>query len=88
MRQHSGHPECCRYFLLIIFLGEIPEAITNYGELLARKLVDRITVSDEEIVVEIKSGLEIKAKHKEKMGINETRSRLFKISSGRFLLYV
>ena len=53
---------CCRYFLLIIVLGEIPEAITNYGELLARKLVDRITVSDEEIVVEMKSGLEIKAK--------------------------
>jgi len=48
--------------LLIIVLGEIPEAITNYGELLARKLVDRITVSDEEIVVEMKSGLEIKAK--------------------------
>lgn len=62
MRQHSGHPECCRYFLRIIFLGEIPEAITNYGELLARKLVDRITISDEEIVVEMKSGLEIKAK--------------------------
>ena len=62
MRQHSGHPECCRYFLLIIFLGEIPEAITNNGELLARKLVDRITISDEEIAVEIKSGLEIKAK--------------------------
>ena len=61
MRQHSGHPECCRYFLLIIVLGEIPEAITNYGELLARKLVDRITVSDEEIVVEMKSGLEIRA---------------------------
>lgn len=62
MRQHSGHPECCRYFLLIIFLGEVPEAITNYGELLARKLVDRITISDEEIVVEMKSGLEIKRK--------------------------
>ena len=62
MRQHSGHPECCRYFLLIIFLGEIPEAITNYGEHLARKLVDRITISDEEMVAEIKSGLEIKAK--------------------------
>lgn len=62
MRQHSGHPECCRYFLRIIFLGEIPEAITNYGELLARKLVDRIAISDEEIVVEMKSGLEIKAK--------------------------
>ena len=62
MRQHSGHPECCRYFLRIIFLGEIPEAITNYGELLARKLVDRITISDEEIAMEMKSGLEIKAK--------------------------
>lgn len=62
MRQHSGHPECCRYFLLIIFLGEIPEAITNHSEPLTGKLVDRITISDEEIVVEMKSGLEIKAK--------------------------
>ena len=82
MRQHSGHPECCRYFLLIIFLGEIPEAITNYGELLARKLVDRITIFDEEIVAEMKSGLAVKT------DMDETRSRLFKISSGRFLLYV
>ena len=82
MRQHSGHPECCRYFLLIIFLGEIPEVITNYGELLARKLVDRITIFDEEIVVEMKSGLAVKT------DMDETRSRLFKISSGRFLLYV
>ena len=66
----------------VAILGEIPEVITNYGELLARKLVDRITIFDEEIVVEMKSGLAVKT------DMDETRSRLFKISSGRFLLYV
>lgn len=46
----------------IVFLGEIPEAITNHSEPLTGKLVDGITIFNEEIVVEMKSGLEIKAK--------------------------
>lgn len=82
MRQHSGHPECCRYFLLIIFLGEIPEAITNHSEPLTGKLVDGITTFNEEIVVEMKSGLAVKT------DIDETGSRLFKASFGKYLLYV
>lgn len=73
---------CCRYFLLIIFLGEIPEAITNHSEPLTGKLVDGITTFNEEIVVEMKSGLAVKT------DMDETGSRLFKASFGKYLLYV
>lgn len=44
----------------IVFPGEIPEAITNHSEPLTGKLVDGITIFNEEIVVEMKSGLAVK----------------------------
>ena len=42
------------------FLEEMPAAVTEYSEALARRLVDRITIFDEKIVVELKSGLQMK----------------------------
>ena len=38
-------------------VDEMPAAITEYSEALARRLVDRITIFNEKIVVELKSGL-------------------------------
>ena len=42
---------------MIAFLEEMPAAVTEYSEALARRLVDRITIFDEKIVVELKSSL-------------------------------
>lgn len=44
---------------MIAFLEEMPTAITEYSETLARRLVERITIFDEKIVVELKSGLQM-----------------------------
>lgn len=44
---------------MIAFLEETPAAVTEYSEALARRLVDRITIFDEKIVVELKSGLQM-----------------------------
>lgn len=44
---------------MIAFLEEMPAAVTEYSEALARRLVDRITIFDEKIVVELKSGLQM-----------------------------
>lgn len=44
---------------IIDFLEEMPTAITDYSETLTRSLVDRSTIFDEKIVVELKSGLEL-----------------------------
>lgn len=44
---------------MIAFLEEMPVAVTEYSEVLARRLVDRITIFDEKIVVELKSGLQM-----------------------------
>ena len=44
---------------MIAFLEEMPEAVTEYSESLARRLVERITIFDEKIVVELKSGLQM-----------------------------
>lgn len=44
---------------MIAFLEEMPSAVTEYSEALARRLVDRITIFDERIVVELKSGLQM-----------------------------
>lgn len=44
---------------MIAFLEEMPTAVTEYSESLARRLVDRITIFDEKIVVELKSGLQM-----------------------------
>ena len=42
---------------MIAFLEEMPAAVTEYSEALARRLVERITIFDEKIVVGLKSGL-------------------------------
>jgi hypothetical protein len=44
---------------LASFLDEQTEAITEYSETLVRRLIERITVYDEMLVVEFKSGLQI-----------------------------
>ena len=41
------------------FLNEQTEAITEYSEALVRRLIERITILDDMIVVEFKSGLEV-----------------------------
>lgn len=42
---------------MIAFLEEMPATVTEYSEALARRLVSKITIFDEKIVVELKSGL-------------------------------
>lgn len=42
---------------LISFLDEQTEAVTEYSEPLARRIIEKITVYDEKLVVEFKSGL-------------------------------
>ena len=42
---------------LIAFLDGQTEAVTEYSEPLARRLIEKITVYDEKLVVEFKSGL-------------------------------
>ena len=44
---------------LASFLDEQTEAVTEYSETLVRRLIERITVYDEMLVVEFKSGLQI-----------------------------
>ena len=44
---------------MIAFLEEMTAAVTEYSEALARRLVERITIFDEKIVVELKSGLQM-----------------------------
>lgn len=44
---------------MIFFLDEMPQAITEYSNALARRLVEKITIFDEKIVVELKSGLQM-----------------------------
>ncbi len=44
---------------LSIFLDEQTEAIAEYSDTLVRRLIEKITVFDEMLVVEFKSGLEI-----------------------------
>lgn len=44
---------------LISFLDEQTEAIEEYSEALARRLIEKITVYDEKLVVEFKSGLTV-----------------------------
>ena len=45
---------------LSAFLDEQTEAIMEYSDVLVRRLIERITVYDEMLVVEFKSGLEIR----------------------------
>lgn len=44
---------------MIAFMEEMPKAVTEYSESLARRLVDKITIFDEKIVVELKSGFQM-----------------------------
>lgn len=44
---------------LAVFLDEQTEAITEYSEAMVRRLIAKITVYDEKLTVEFKSGLEI-----------------------------
>lgn len=44
---------------MIAFFEEMPETVTEYSEVLARRLVDRGAIFDEKIVVELKSGLQM-----------------------------
>ena len=44
---------------LISFLDEQTEAVAEYSEALARRLIEKITVYDEKLVIEFKSGLTV-----------------------------
>ena len=44
---------------LASFLDEQVEAVTEYSDTLVRRLIEKITVCDEMLIVEFKSGLEI-----------------------------
>ena len=44
---------------LASFLDEQTEAVTEYSETLVRRLIEKITVFDEMLVIEFKSGLQI-----------------------------
>lgn len=48
-----------RLDVLTNFLEEQTEAITEYNDTIVRRLIEKITVYDEKITVEFKSGLEI-----------------------------
>lgn len=43
---------------LATFLDEQTQAVTEYSDALVRRLIERITVYDEMLVIEFKSGLE------------------------------
>ena len=44
---------------LISFLDEQTEAVTEYSEPLARRLIEMVTVYDEKLLIEFKSGLTV-----------------------------
>lgn len=44
---------------MISFLDEMPQAITEYSDTITRRLVEKVTIFDEKIVVELKSGLQM-----------------------------
>ena len=44
---------------MIAFMEEMPTAVIEYSKSLARRLVDKITIFDEKIVVELKSSLQM-----------------------------
>ena len=46
---------------MISFLDEMPQAISEYSDAITRRLVEKITIYDEKIVVELKSGLQMEA---------------------------
>ena len=44
---------------IISFLDEMPTMLTEYSDAITRRLVEKITIYDEKIVVELKSGLQM-----------------------------
>ena len=44
---------------MISFLDEMPTMLTEYSDVITRRLVEKITIYDEKIVVELKSGLQM-----------------------------
>ena len=44
---------------MISFLDEMPTMLTEYSDVITRRLVEKITIYDEKIVVEMKSGLQM-----------------------------
>ena len=44
---------------MISFLDEMPTMLTEYSDAITRRLVEKITIFDEKMVVELKSGLQI-----------------------------
>ena len=44
---------------IISFLDEMPTMLTEYSDVITRRLVEKITIYDEKIVVELKSGLQM-----------------------------
>ena len=44
---------------MISFMEEMQEALTEYSDAITRRLVEKITIFDEKIVVELKSGLQM-----------------------------
>ena len=65
------------------FLEEMSAAVTEYSEALTRRLIEKITIFDEKIVVELKSSLQVEVE-KKTWTQNETRSRLFRPVPGDF----
>ena len=46
---------------MISFLDEMPTMLTEYSDAITRRLVEKIMIYDEKIVVELKSGLQMEA---------------------------
>lgn len=44
---------------MISFLDEMPQAITEYSDAITRRLVEKVTIFDEKILVVLKSGLQM-----------------------------
>ena len=44
---------------MIAFLDEMPTMLTEYSDVITRRLVEKITIYDEKIVVALKSGLQM-----------------------------
>lgn len=47
---------------MISFLDEMPTMLTEYSDAITRRRVEKITIYDEKIVVELKSGLQMEVK--------------------------
>lgn len=59
MKLSDNHKRIISIEDLASFLDEQVEAVTEYSDVLVRRLIEKITIFDEMILVEFKSGLEI-----------------------------